>query len=133
MGLRILLYTLRPNSRYYHAELVEKGCKDGNRKIIELTMPLLYLEWERAEKALSVFTEQVRAARPRVTSETGLRCFQPERLIEYIDRRMRLKAIQEINLLISENGAICSEDFLEAKQAIEELDFEKAKSIIRNA
>jgi CheY-like chemotaxis protein len=134
--LRHLVHSLKSGAGYvgatslsYHSQLVEKACADCDDQTIKLTMPILFMEWERAKKALSEFTVQVNYSIKPAASLSKERRFQAERLEVYLQRRMRLKAIQEIDLLIAEKGPDCSASLLDAKRAIEELDFEKAKQL----
>jgi signal transduction histidine kinase/DNA-binding NarL/FixJ family response regulator/HPt (histidine-containing phosphotransfer) domain-containing protein len=112
------------------ARRVETGCKVSDSQVIRLAMPLLYLEWERANNGLSSFVEHVCDVEPMSSQETDSQYFQPERLIKYIKLKVRRKALQELELLIAQKGLDCPVSLLEAKRAIRELDFNKAERIM---
>ena len=112
------------------AKMIESECANCDSQAIGLDLPPLFLKWERAISALSVFSERVHAVEPKAEQETDIQCFQPDMLADYIERRARLKAVRELELLIAEKSADCPADLLEAKRAIQELDFVKAKQIL---
>jgi hypothetical protein len=62
--------------------------------------------------------------------ETDASYFQPARLLKYIKLKVRRQALQELELLIAQKGADRSASLLEAKRAIQELDFNKAEQIL---
>jgi hypothetical protein len=107
------------------AEKAERECKAGDLKMVELVMPLLYLEWERAKSALEAFAAHVRAVEPRASGEQS---FDPGKLAGYIDQKLRRKAIAELDLLLAEKGG--DYGLLDAKQALDELDFDKARRLL---
>jgi len=133
--LRRLVHSLKSSAGFVGAgglastaERAERGCKSGDVEVIGLAMPLLYLEWERAQRGLKAFAAHVRAIEPRLERQSGARRFDPDKLAEYINRRIRRGAIAEIEALIAEKGR--RGEFLEAKRMLRELDFDGAKRLL---
>ncbi|MCL2164448.1 MAG: ATP-binding protein [Oscillospiraceae bacterium] len=131
--LRYLAHSLKSGAGYvgaselsFFAKLLERGCQDCDSQLVSLTTPLLYVQWERARNALSAFAAHVRAAEPKASMETER--FRPEILAKHIKNRVRLQAIRELDLLIAQKGA--SDIIMDVKQAIQELDFDKAEQIL---
>jgi len=147
--LRHLSHSLKGGAGYvgaYYlsslAEGLERACAVKDSRVVKLSLQLLCLELASAEMALSTFAARVHAAEPetqgdgRTQGDNSLvfrrntREPSPCVLHEYIERGMRLKALQEIDLLIAEKGGTQSDGLLEARRAIEELDFDKAKRLL---
>ena len=120
------------------AEIIEKACLDSDSQTIETGLPFLYLKWDRANIALASFVERIRAIGSEAEQKAELiseqilepQRFHPNMLVEYIERKARRKATQELDLLMSEKGADCFPDLLEAKQSIQQLDFGRARHIL---
>jgi len=115
------------------AERVERGCKDGDADVIRLAMPLLFMEWARARNGLMAYATHTRAVEPksdRKAGGDGADSYDPHRLAEYIERRIRRKAIREIDKLIGDGGGDFPPVLAEVKEALRELDFSRAKTLL---
>jgi len=110
------------------AKMVEIGCENCDSQMIKLIMPALYLKWQRGNDALLAFAACVRAAEPKAVQDGDSQRFQPEVLARNLERRARRKTIRELKRLIAEKGL--DANLLEAKRAIEDLDFDRAKQIL---
>lgn len=116
------------------ARRIEQACSEQDHKAIELAMPLLYLEWDRAIEGLTKFVAHIHAIEPiNVQSADKTEEFDSRKFCEFVQHGMRYKAIHELDLLIEKHSETCPSKILETKEALRKLDFKTAECLAKGA
>jgi signal transduction histidine kinase/HPt (histidine-containing phosphotransfer) domain-containing protein/ActR/RegA family two-component response regulator len=112
------------------AAKVEKQCMDENGAYIEVTMPILYYEWSRAQEGLKQFV----AGLDELTAgqlETENTCISMDELLKLLKHNRQPDAIAVLERMIAlSHRTDTIERLQEIRQKVDEIEFREAERLL---
>ena len=138
--LRHEAHSLKSNAGFVGAQAlsrlsnhVEKACESKDSGYVMKAIPLLYLMWKRVEIGLASFSQKVSQFQQNSQVEAASQGFSVNVLALHLKQGVRRGAVRQLDCLIAARGANCPTAVIEARSALEALDFDKAQKLLEEA
>jgi signal transduction histidine kinase/ActR/RegA family two-component response regulator/HPt (histidine-containing phosphotransfer) domain-containing protein len=137
LGMKFLVHSLKGNARNLGANVLsetaaklEKLCTSGDGPYIVATLPMLYLEWERAKAGLDVFAASLDAMLPGCEMES-FPIINLGELLKMLEVNKYQDAMDALDSLIEEGGSLEKiESLHEIRQHTDAMNFREAERLL---